>query len=141
MHGRRFFEIKINFENLHRTNESSNFLGDSFSHVDNVRVSLKFRKERLKRWFLLKSKPIHFHINSTRLIRPVKRKKLSFSCLEMIKPVPAKVQCFVGQIQVQKSILFVATDQMPGHNQVETSIMSIDSSSTNVIIRILEEVY
>ena len=41
----------------------------------------------------------------------------------------------------KKLTLFVATDQMPGHNEVETSIMSIDSSSTNVIIRVLEEVY
>ena len=38
---------------------------------------------------------------------------MSFSSIEIIKPVLASVQCLVGQIQIQNPILVVATDQMP----------------------------
>ena len=54
----RFIEIQSNFrwKKLHRTNQSSNFLGGSFSNRDNVRSSIQFRREdqpqHLKRWFL-----------------------------------------------------------------------------------------
>ena len=44
-------------------------------------------------------------------------------------------QCLVGQIQVQKPILVVATDQMPDRIRVESSIISIDSNITDNIIR------
>ena len=40
---------------------------------------------------------------------------LSFSNIEINKPLPAPVQCLIDQIQVQKPILVVATDQMPDH--------------------------
>ena len=33
----------------------------------------------------------HFHINSTSTIRPVKRNQLSFSSIEIFKPLPAPV--------------------------------------------------
>ena len=38
-------------------------------------------------------RPIHFHINSTRVIRPVQENQLSFSGIEINKPisVPATV--------------------------------------------------
>ena len=74
---------------LHRTNQGSNFAGDNFSNRDYVRAPILFRRERqpqpLKRWFFLKNRPIHFHINSASVIRAVKRNKLSFSSVEMKK--------------------------------------------------------
>ena len=42
----------------------------------------------------------HFHINSTSVIRPVKRNQLSFPSNEINEPRPAPVQCLVDQIQV-----------------------------------------
>ena len=103
---------------LHRTNQGSNFLGGSFSNRD-VRAPIQFGREsqpqHLKRWIFLNNRPIHFHINSTNVIRTVKRNQLSFCSIETNKPLPAPVQCLVDQIQVQKSILVVATDHMPDH--------------------------
>ena len=83
----RFIEIQSNFrrKKLHRTNQGSNFLGGSFSNRDNVRAPIQFRREsqpqHLKRWFLLKSRCTHFHINSTSVIRLVKQNQLSFSSI------------------------------------------------------------
>ena len=62
-------------------------------------------------------RPIHFPINSTSVIRSVKRNQFCFSSIEINKPLPAPVQCLAGQIQVQKPILLVATDQMLDQTQ------------------------
>ena len=79
---------------------------------NNNKSPIQFRREsqphHLKRLSFLKNRPISFHINSTSVIRPVKWNQLSFSSIKINKP-----QCLVDQIQVQKSILVVATDQMP----------------------------
>ena len=117
--GRNFIkQIKERIE-LHRTNQGSNFLRVSFSSGDNVRAPIQFRREsqpqHLKRLFILKKRPVHFHINSTSVFRPVNQNKLSFSSIEINKPLPAPIQCLV--IQVQKTILVVATGQMPDHIQ------------------------
>ena len=57
---------------------------------------------------------IHFHINNTRIIRPVKGNELSFSSTKMNNATfCASPQCLVDQIQVQKPILVVVTDKMP----------------------------
>ena len=75
----RFIEIQINRrrKKLHRRNQGYNFLGGSFGNRDNVRAPIQFRREsqpqHLKRCFLLKNRPIHFHINYTSVFRPVKR--------------------------------------------------------------------
>ena len=45
----------------------------------------------LKDNFFFKNRTIHFHVNGIRVIRPVKRKKLSFSSIEINKPLPASV--------------------------------------------------
>ena len=85
----RFIEIKSNLrtKKFHRTNLGSNFLGGSFNNRNCVRATIWFRRERqpqnLKRLFFLKNRPIHFHINSTSVIRPVKQNKLSFSNIEI----------------------------------------------------------
>ena len=110
----RFIEIHKNFrrKKLHRTNQELNFLGNSFSNRDNVRVPIQFERERQPQHL---KRPIHFHINSTSVIKPVKRNELSFSSIEINKPLPAPVQCLVDQIHIQKPILVVATDQTPDH--------------------------
>ena len=138
----RFIEIqsKISRKKLHRTNQDSNFLGGSFNNRNNGRVPIPFRREsqpqHLKRWFFLKNRPVHFHINSNSVIRQLKRNQLSFSSIEINKPIPAPVLCLADQIQVQKPILVGATDQMPDHTKrVESSIISIDSNITNNIIK------
>ena len=113
----RFIKIKANLRRsaLHRTNKGSNFLGGSFSHRDNVRAPILFRREgqpqHLKKWFFLKKRAIHFHINSSSINRLVKWNQhwnqQSTSC-------PSS-QCLVDQIQVQKPILIAVTDLMPDH--------------------------
>ena len=90
----RFIEIQSHLrrKKLHRTNQGSNFLGGSFSNRDSVRVPIQFRREsqphHLKTFFL-KNRPIHFHINSTSVIRQVKQDQLSFSSIEINKPLLA----------------------------------------------------
>ena len=44
-------------------------------------------------------------------------------------------QCLVDQIQVQKSIQVVATDQMPDHTENKSDIISIDRNITDSIVR------
>ena len=71
-------EIQSNLrrKKLHRMNQGSNFLGGSFSNRVNVRSLIQFRREsqpqHLKKRFFLKNTPIHFHMNSTSVIKPVK---------------------------------------------------------------------
>ena len=72
---------------LHRTNQLCNFLRGSFSNRDNVSGPIQFEREsqpqHLKQWFFLKNRSIHFHINSTTVIRWVKQNHLSFSSIEI----------------------------------------------------------
>ena len=81
---------------LHRMNQGSNFFGGSFRYRDDVRVPIQFGRERypkhLKILFLLENRPFHFHINSTSVIRLIKQNLLSFSSIEINKPLPAPVQ-------------------------------------------------
>ena len=104
---RRFIEKQSKFrkKKLHRTNQGSNFLGGSFSNRHNLRAPIQFRREsqlqHLKESFFFKNRPIHFHINSTSIIRLVKRNQLSFSSIEIDKLLLAPVQCLVDQIQVR----------------------------------------
>ena len=74
--------------------------------------------------FFRKNWLIQFHINSTRAIRPVKWNKLSFSSIEITKPLSATVQFFVGHTQVQKPTLVVGCLIIL---RVESSIISLDS--------------
>ena len=120
----RFVEIQSNLrrKKLCKMNQGSNFFGGSIRTRDIVKSPIQFRREcqcqHIKRWFILKNRPIHFYINSTTVIRPVKWKQLSFSCIETNKPLLFQVHSIylVDQIQVQKPILAVTTDQMPDHN-------------------------
>ena len=62
----RFIEIQSNLrrKKLHRTNQGSNFLGESFGNRDNVRVPIQFRREsqpqHLKDYFSSRTDPSIF---------------------------------------------------------------------------------
>ena len=66
---------------------------------DNIRAPIQLRTKRqtqhLKGSYLLKNKPIHFHINSTIVIRLVKWNKFSFSSIKLSKSFP--VQSAISQ--------------------------------------------
>ena len=93
----RFIELQSNLKRkkFHKKNQGTNFLGGSFGNRDNVKTSIQFRRERqfhyLKRRFFHKNRPIQFNINITSVIRLVKRNQLSFSSIEIYKPLPAPV--------------------------------------------------
>ena len=85
------------WERNFRTNPGSNFFGGSFSFSNrvNVRAPIHFRRksqlQHLKKWFFLKNRPIHSHINNTSVNRLVKWNQLSFSSIEINKSLPAPV--------------------------------------------------
>ena len=70
------------------------------------------------------------------VITPVKQNQLTFSNIEINKPLPP-VQCLADKVQVQKPILVLATDQIRCliTLSVESSIISIDSNTTDNIIQ------
>ena len=92
MHGRM---VDLYWKKLHGTFQGSNFLWGSFSNRYNVRAPIRFRRksqpQHFKRWFFLKNGPIHFHISSTSVFRLVKWNQLTFSSIEINKPLPAPV--------------------------------------------------
>ena len=119
----RFIEIMRNLRRakLHKMNQGSNFLRDNLPNRENIRIPTKFRIKRLfqhlKRWFFIKNRPTHFHINSTTVVRLVKWNKLSFSNIKIDKPLPEPLQYLVAQIQVQKAALVVAINQKSSYNK------------------------
>ena len=72
---------------LHSANQGSNFLGDIFNNGYNVRALIQFRREsqlkHLKRLFSLRNRPTHFFINSTSVIRQLKRNQLSLCSIKI----------------------------------------------------------
>ena len=74
----------------------------------------------LKMQFALENRPIHFHINSTSVIRSFKQNKLSFSSIEINKPLSAPVQ--------SASMFTVITIR------VEDSVIKLDTNITDNII-------
>ena len=67
------WQSNLRSKKLHRTNPGSNFLGGTFSNRYNVRAPIQFRREiqpqHLERQFFPENRPIHFHINTTHVIR------------------------------------------------------------------------
>ena len=112
----RFIEIKCN-----QGERNSNFVGGIFSDRNDVRAPIQYRGEsqpqHLQRWFFLKNRPIHFHVSSTSVIRPIKQNQSSFSSIELQATSYPSQQCLVDKIQVQKPIIVVATDQIPEPDQ------------------------
>ena len=113
----RFIEIQSNLrrKKLHRTNLGCNFLADSFSNRYNVRAPIHFRRQlqpqHLKLSFFLKNRSLHFYLNSTSVIRPVKWKKLVefFQHWNQQATSCCSPQCLVDQIQAQTQSLAVVT--------------------------------
>ena len=107
----RFTEIQSSLrkKKLHIMNQSYNFLGGSSRNRNNVTATIQVRRKnqpwQLKRWFFLKNRPIHSHINNNiSVIRSAKQNQLSFSSIKIKKPLPDLLQCLIDQIQVQKPI-------------------------------------
>ena len=96
---------------LRKTNQRLNFLGGSFSYRDDLRASIQFKRERQTQHlkYFVKSRPIHFHINSNSIIIPVKRNKQSLPALKSTS------NFHVDEIQVQNPTLVTSTDQMPDY--------------------------
>ena len=88
-------QIYIDKEKLHGTKQGSNF-SQQFQQQIQCKSHNPIQKRKdspliLKVVFFFKNRPIHFHINSTSVVRPFKRNKLSFSSIEINKPFPAPV--------------------------------------------------
>ena len=117
----RVIDIQSNFRRnkLYRTNQGNNLLGDTFSNRDNIRPPIQFwrgdQPQQLRRWCFLKSRPIHFHSNSTGVIRPWNKTSWIFRALKWTSHFLPQSICLVDQIQTQKPILVVATNQMLDH--------------------------
>ena len=126
----RFMDIQrtLRRKKFRRTNQGSYFLGDSFSNRDNVRAPIQFRKEsrlqHLKRLLFLKNRPIHSHVNSTRVIRPIKQNQLTFASIKINKLLPAQFH----SVQLLPLICLITFRML-------SSIISIDSNITDNIIR------
>ena len=144
----RFIEIKSNLrgKKIHTTILRSNFLGGSFSNRDNVRAPIKFKREgqpqHLKRLFFLKNRPIHFRINSTSVIRPIKQNQLSFFSIEINKQLPVPVHS-VSQIRFKVKSQFQLLPQIRCLIlfTVESSIIRIDSNIMDNITKKVIKVY
>ena len=84
LHG-KFVEIRNSFERkkFHGTNPRSKLFWDNYANGDNVRSRIQFKRENyfqhLKIWYFVENRLIHFYINITRIIRPIKQSKMSFS--------------------------------------------------------------
>ena len=86
--------------------------------------------------FFLKNRPIHFHINRTIVIRPVKRNQLSFPSIEINKPLLNPVHR-VSQIRFNFRSQFKLLPQIRCliTFRLESSIIIIDSNITYNIVR------
>ena len=116
-----FIEIQNNLRRnkFHRANKDSNFLGGSFGNRDNEEPQSNLEEKDnpsiLEDDFSSRKDPSIF-TSIAPALWPVKWNQLSFSNVEINKPLLATVQNFlVDKIQVQKPVLVAATDQMPGH--------------------------
>ena len=122
-------EIQSNLRRtkLHRVNQGSNFLGDTFSNRDNVRAPIQFRWESqpiiLKDDFSSKIDPSTFISIAPALLDWSNATSWVFSALKSTSHFPSP-QCLVDQIQVQKPILVVATGGVTTRIGFWTSIWS-----------------
>ena len=65
--------------------------------------NLEEQSQHFKRLFFLGNRPIHFYINGTRIIRPVKLRKLIFSNSAINEPLPAQVYS-VSQVRFRSQL-------------------------------------
>ena len=97
----RFTEIQNNLrrKKLHRINQCSNFLGDSFISRDNIRAPIQFRRESQPQKIIFPQKQTHpFSHQQHQSFRPAELNQLSFSNSEINKPLPAPA-CSVSQVR------------------------------------------
>ena len=140
---RKFIETQSNLrrKKLHRTNQGSNFLGDTFSNRDNVTPPIQFRREsqrqHLKRLIFLKNRPIHqqqqcYWNGQTKLVQ-------LFQHGDQQAPVHTVSQIrlnFRNQFQLLPQTRRLITFR------VESSIISIDNNITdNIIRKVINEQY
>ena len=111
-------------------NQSSNFLRGSFSNRDNAIASIHFRRES-QPWH----RPIHSHINSTSVIRLVKRNQLSFSSTEINKTLPVPVHSvlqirfkFRSQFQLLPQIRCLITFRVEGSSICLSDLMGFTNT-------------
>ena len=134
IHREKMMSREFKRGSIWRINSPLYLLNLSFTNRVNVRASIQFRRERqpqyLKRWFFLKNRHIHFHINSTSVIRPLKWNQLSFSRIKINRPLPAPVSN-VLQIRFKFRSQFYLLPQIRCmiKIRVESSIISLDTSS------------
>ena len=109
----RFTEIKSNLRRM----KAPIFLKTVLA-IETVTALRERQSQYLKRYFFLKKRPIHFHINSTRVIRPAKQNNSRFSSVEIDKPLDAPV-CSVLQIRFKCRRLFSCCHKSDAWSQLE----------------------
>ena len=89
-----------------------------------------------QKMFFLKSRPIHVHINSTSVVRPIKQNKLSFSSIEINKLFPSPVRN-VSQVRSKFRSQFQLLPQIKCliSLRVEEGIIGVDSNIRDNIVR------
>ena len=104
------------------------------------RQCVQFRREgqsqHLKRLFFLKNRPIHFHINRTSVIRPIKQNQLSFTGNKISKSLLTPVYS-VSKIRFKFRRQFKLLPQIRCliTLKIKSSIIRIDNNITDTISR------
>ena len=117
----RLIEIQSNLrrKKLHRTNQGSIFLGGTFSNRYNVRAPTQFRKtnpSNLKEDFSSRTNSSIFTPIAPVLSDRSNEISWLFPALKSRSHFLPQSTCLVDQIQIQKPIPVVTTDQMTDHS-------------------------
>ena len=105
-----------------------------------LRAPIKFRRknqrQHLKRWFSLKNRPTHFHINSISVLRLVKLTSWVFSALKSTSHFlpQSTLSCWSDSSSETNPSCCHKSDAW-SHLEVGSSIISIYSNITDNIIR------
>ena len=120
-----------------------NFFEDSFSNRENIKKQNPRGetkpKHLIKRWIFFKNRPIHIHIDKTRFIGAIKWNKLSFSSIEINKPLPPPDHSF---LQVRFKFKFGQLWLLPQIRRLITfgvvsNFFSIDINITDNISKVI----
>ena len=116
----------VDLERYRATSGEKNFI-ERFKiliFMDAVLAPIQFRREgqphHLKRWFFLKNRPTHFHINRTIVIRPVKWNQLSFPSIKINKPLltPVHGVSILKELESLQSFLYHHFKNAPFYKQM-----------------------
>ena len=110
--------------------------GERGFFIVGIHFTREGKPQHLKRLFFLKNSAIHFHINRTSVIRPVKQNQLKLLSIEINKPFSVPVY-IVSKIRFKFRSQFKLLPQIRCliTLRIESSIISIDSNITDNIIR------